>query len=232
VTRQLGVLLAFLALAAPAGAGELWLVNGSRLQADLANEQLLVSTGADLVEVAPDSVGLLTRNEVRLKDGRILHGTLVGGRVRARTALGELAIDADELRVFRADVVPAKPLATPVSGPAPAPAPATEESPAVPAPAAPVVASATTAAVDSPRPTATPRLEVVVADTTLRRDAVATASPVGAVYRGERVTYVDSIDRRLRILNTLIFDGGHWIKVQANDGTVGWLPADTVREVR
>jgi hypothetical protein len=43
---------------------------------------------------------------------------------------------------------------------------------------------------------------------------------------------VDSIDRRLRILNLLVFDGGYWVKVRASDGTEGWIPADNVREVR
>ena len=43
---------------------------------------------------------------------------------------------------------------------------------------------------------------------------------------------VDSIDRRLRILNLLVFDGGHWVKIRLSDGTEGWVPADTVREVR
>jgi hypothetical protein len=46
------------------------------------------------------------------------------------------------------------------------------------------------------------------------------------------VNYVDSIDRRLMILNLLVFDGGHWVKIRASDGTVGWVPADAVREVR
>ena len=49
---------------------------------------------------------------------------------------------------------------------------------------------------------------------------------------GQQVRYVDSIDRRLRILNLLVFDGGHWVKIRLPDGTEGWVPADTVREVR
>jgi hypothetical protein len=75
------------------------------------------------------------------------------------------------------------------------------------------------------------RLEVVVIEANLRRDALANADPVGRVVRGEHVIYVDFIDRRLRILNMLIYDGGHWVKVQAGDGTVGWLPAKALREV-
>jgi hypothetical protein len=217
--RPVGVLLALLAFAGPVQAGELLLVNGSRLQADLANERLLVSTGSDLVEVAPETIGVLTRDEVRLKDGRVLRGTLVGGRVRARTSLGELAIDADELRVYRADGLAPK-----------------ADAPAAP-PTPPPPVTATAAATSPPASVAAPRrpstrLEVVIADTPLHRDALANGPTVGSVRRGEQVTYVDSIDRRLRILNTLIFDGGHWIKVRAADGTEGWLPAATVREVR
>jgi hypothetical protein len=34
------------------------------------------------------------------------------------------------------------------------------------------------------------------------------------------------------VLNTLVFDGGHWVKIRAADGTMGWLPAEAVREVR
>jgi SH3-like domain-containing protein len=29
-----------------------------------------------------------------------------------------------------------------------------------------------------------------------------------------------------------VFDGGHWVKVRAADGTEGWVPAVTVRAVR
>ncbi len=64
----------------------------------------------------------------------------------------------------------------------------------------------------------------------LYRDALAVATAVGRDRRGETVTYLDSIDRRLRIFNTVIFDGGHWIKVRAANGTEGWLPASTLRE--
>jgi hypothetical protein len=49
---------------------------------------------------------------------------------------------------------------------------------------------------------------------------------------GQQVKYVDSIDRRLRILNLLVFDGGHWVKIRLRDGIEGWVPADNVREVR
>jgi len=72
----------------------------------------------------------------------------------------------------------------------------------------------------------------VAGESPLYRDAFATASRIGRVIRGDQVTYLDSIDRRLRILNALIFDGGHWIKVRSADGAEGWVPADIVREVR
>jgi hypothetical protein len=76
------------------------------------------------------------------------------------------------------------------------------------------------------------QLEVIADDAPLRRDAIAAADPVGRVSRGQRVTYVDTIDRRLRVFNVLLFDGGHWVRVRAADGSEGWLPAGTVRETR
>jgi len=79
---------------------------------------------------------------------------------------------------------------------------------------------------DSPR-----RFEVIVAESTIYRDALTTALPVGRVVRGEHVTYLDSIDRRIWILNRLVLDGGHWIRILTRDGTEGWLPASTLREV-
>ena len=64
------------------------------------------------------------------------------------------------------------------------------------------------------------------------RDALFSSSRVGRVVTGQQARYVDSIDRRLRILNLLVFDGGYWVKIRLPDGTEGWVPADTVREVR
>jgi hypothetical protein len=55
---------------------------------------------------------------------------------------------------------------------------------------------------------------------------------VGRVGPGQQVTFVDSIDRRLRILNLLEFDGGYWMKVRLSSGTEGWIPAKNVREVQ
>ena len=72
----------------------------------------------------------------------------------------------------------------------------------------------------------------VVGESELYRDALFSSSRVGRVVAGQQVRYVDSIDRRLRILNVLVFDGGHWVKVRLPDGTEGWVPAETVREVR
>jgi len=263
--RAAGVLAIVIAVAGPTAAGELLFANGSRLEGDLASEPLLVSTGSDLIEVLPETIVMLAPTEIRLKDGRVLRGTLVGGRVRARTALGELAITVEELRLFRADG--AAPGAAPVSPPPPAvratpvsttassrdaglppvtlyqPHAATAPEPAPAAPPAPVTAPAPTpaqapavAAVapgdEVARPDTRRRLEVVVAESPLHRDALSGAPAVGRVVRGERLTYVDAIDRRLWIFNTLIFDGGHWIKVRAANGTEGWVPATTVREVR
>ncbi len=255
-----------IALAGPATAGELLFANGSRLEGDLANEMIVVSTGADLIEVTPEAIGLLSRDEIRLKDGRVLRGTLVGGRLKARTALGELSVNADELRLFRADgftpPAPAPPPAvTPVAAPAPvvpapipaagppaAPTPTAAESglppvtlyqqtPAPSRPPTPVSGQPTTVVVSTSgaavlaRPVPGPRLEVVIEESLLYRDALTNATPIGKVVRGQQVTKMDSIDRRLHIFNLLVFDGGHWVKVRAVDGTEGWLPAATVREL-
>ena len=72
---------------------------------------------------------------------------------------------------------------------------------------------------------------MIIAESTIYKDALTTALPVGKVVHRARVTYLDSIDRRIRILNRLVFDGGHWIKIRTKDGTEGWLPASTLREV-
>jgi len=125
------------------GAGELMLANGSRLDGELTNEMLVVSTGSVLIELAPAT-----------------------------------------------SAVDRRPLGRGV------------------------------------------QLEVIADDAPLRRDAIAAGYPVGRVSRGQRVTYVDTIDRRLRMFNVLLFDGGHWVRVRAADGSEGWLPAGTVRETR
>jgi hypothetical protein len=132
-----------LGLAGPAAAGELLYANGSRLAGDLGPGVLMISTGSDLVEVPSEQVSALTREEVRLKDGRVVRGTLVGGRLRVQTALGELTVELDELREFRAELPPAPaavagapamalaaaPPAAPVVSPPPATTPAPADGP-------------------------------------------------------------------------------------------------------
>jgi hypothetical protein len=258
------MLCVLLAVAGPVGAGVLTLENGSRLDADLAGEVLVVSTGSALVEVSPETVGLVTPAEIHLKDGRVLRGALVGGQLRAHTALGELTVKVAELRAFRADGFA---MAPPADAPAPAAGPVTPVPAAESASSAPAAADATPAPAPqaglpsvamfqpaAPAPTPRPvavnasdggtrgvvpasvsapghglRLAVVTVESELYRDAVA-ARPIGRVGRGERVLYLDSIDRRLRIFNALVFDGGYWIKVRAAGGVEGWLPASTLRE--
>jgi hypothetical protein len=72
----------------------------------------------------------------------------------------------------------------------------------------------------------------VLGESALYRDALFSSSRIGRVAAGQQVRFVDAIDRRLRILNLLVFDGGHWVKVLLADGTEGWVPAENVREVR
>ena len=215
-----GVALLATAAAGQAGAGEILLANGSRLDGELANEVLVVSTGSGLLEVAPRQVVLLTRHEVRLDDGRVIRGTLVGSQVTARTSLGQISIRLDELQTFQT---------TATAFPADSRGPAASVPPAE-APLAMLVPVSTSPGVGGP--VHGRRLEVLAVESPLYRDAFATAGQVGRAFRGELVTYVDFIDRRLRMLNRLVFDGGHWIKVRLADGTEGWLPAETVGEVR
>jgi len=237
---------------APASAGELVFANGSRLAGDLSNESLMVSTGAGLVEVAPDDVVALSRDEMRLRDGRVIKGTLVGGQVRARTSLGEIAIKVDELQSYRASETSA-----PAGQAAAAPQP-TAASPATQAPATPARSDSSVSGVSGGLPTVAAyqnnsaqsagvqnaaltnngasalsgRIVEVAVEGAIYRDALFSSSRVGRVVTGQQVRYVDSIDRRLRILNLLVFDGGNWVKIRLPVGTEGWVPADSVREVR
>jgi Bacterial SH3 domain len=253
---------------APAGAGELIFANGSRLAGELSNEALMMSTGSGLVEIAPDEVVTLSREEIRLRDGRVIRGTLVGGQVKARTSLGEIAVTVDELQVYRGSPQAGEPGAGPGQTAASWPAASTS------APVSPAATSATPVAVSAVRsdtgiagglPTAaayqeasngrqgggappvgvqtavlTPESHLtppgrtfeVIGESVLYRDALYSSSRVGRVVTGQQVKYLDSIDRRLRILNLLVFDGGYWVKIRLPDGTEGWVPADSVREVR
>ena len=234
---------------APASAGELVFANGSRLAGDLSNESLMVSTGAGLVEVAPDDVVALSRDEMRLRDGRVIKGTLVGGQVRARTSLGEIAIKVEELQSYRASETSA-PAGQAAAAPQPTAASPATQAPATPARSdsgvsggLPTVAayqnnSAQSAGVQNAALTnngasaLSGRMVEVAVEGAIYRDALFSSSRVGRVVTGQQVRYVDSIDRRLRILNLLVFDGGNWVKIRLPDGTEGWVPADSVREVR
>lgn len=253
-------------VSAPAAAGELIFANGSRLAGDLSSETLMMSTGAGLVEIAPDEIVVLSHEEVRLRDGRVIRGTLVGGQIKAQTTLGEIAIKIDELQSYRSAAPSGAPAAAPVQGATP-PAATASASPSPAASAAPAASGSTMAngAISSGLPTvaayqearppsgngapkgtvqpavltrdaspaaAPSRTLEVLTESGLYRDALFSSSEVGRVAVGQQVRYVDSIDRRLRILNLLVFDGGYWIKVRLPSGTEGWVPADTVREVR
>jgi hypothetical protein len=240
-----------LLLASPAGAGELIFANGSRIAGEISNESLMVSTGSGLVEIVPDDVAALSREEIQLRDGRVIRGTLVGGQLKARTSLGEIAVKVDELQSYRAGAQAgesgssAAP-ATASSAPTPSSTPsgAASVSPAISGGLPTMAAyqgsgSGTTAkpgvqpaALVRESPPASNRILEIVGASALYRDALSSSSQVGRVTVGQQVRYVDSIDRRLRILNLPVFDGGHWIKVRAADGTEGWVPADNVREVQ
>jgi hypothetical protein len=212
-----------LALAATASGGELRLTNGSRLEAELANETILFSTQGGFVELAPDQIVELTPSQAVLRDGRAFRGVLAGPGIKAETALGELAVRSVELVSYRASQVSAEPAAR--AEPAPPPA-------GIAAAVAPVAAPAPGLGPTPGMRGTLRRFEVLVGESELYRDAYAAAARVGSVVRGELLIYVDFIDRRVRILNALIFDGGHWIKVRAPDGQEGWLPANVLREVR
>jgi hypothetical protein len=254
VRGMLAVSLMLLAWA-PAGAGELIFTNGSQIAGELSSESLMVSTGSGLVEVASEDVVSLARDEVALRDGRVIRGTLVGGQIKARTSLGEIAVKVDELQSYRGDAQEAGSAQPAASRPASAGAPAT----ASPTPTAvssaqsntgiagglPTMAAyqdssparqssgAQTAVLTPGSPsTSATRMFEVVGESVVYRDALYSSSRVGRVVSGQQVRYVDSIDRRLRILNVLVFDGGNWVRIRVPDGTEGWVPADAVREVR
>lgn len=272
-----GVIAIVLLGLTPVSAGEILLTNGSQLEGELAMDVILVSTGSDLVEVMPDQVESLVPGEVHLKDGRTVHGTIIGGVLKVRTPLGEMGLKLEELRRYSAGAgtgpapteaaatrIPGPPEATgTISPPAPTPlaqpvatsgatVPETSVS-APPPPAAPAAApEAPTTAGPAPKETRAPgqlvlvprsngavsassvhRLRVVALTATLRRDAYGRAEVLGTVRRGEQVTYLDSIDRRLLLpwFNTVL-DGGYWIKVKTPNGLEGWVQADALEGVR
>jgi hypothetical protein len=231
--RRTGIMAVLVvALAVPVAAGELVLTNGTRLGADLADVTVLVSTGTDVVEVSPETIGFLTPREVRLKDGRVLRGTLVGGQLRTLTTMGELAVRVEELQSFQAqEPTPAAPQPDAAPPASASPASASRPSPA-PQPAVTPLRVSTTSGPTAVLARPMPGLILeVVSDQSLLRDAITNAGTIGRVVRGQTVIKVDVIDRRLHIFKRLIFDGGHWIKVRVGDGTEGWVPAATVREV-
>ena len=76
------------------------------------------------------------------------------------------------------------------------------------------------------------RSGVAVSESPLRRDAFGRAPVVGQIGPGEKLTLLDFIDRRLRVLGRVVLDGGHWLKVRGQRDDEGWLPAAAVREVR
>jgi hypothetical protein len=149
--RAIGVVLLVWAVGGWAEAGELLFRNGKQLPAELAGQVLLVSTGSDVVEVPTEQVAVMTADEIRLKDGRVIRGAVVGGSVRARTEYGELAVRLEEVRHFRAVEERPQPPAPPVV--AAAPPVATPAPPAV-APSPPGATPGPTAGAAAP--TATP----------------------------------------------------------------------------
>lgn len=229
MTRWVLVTLLLGAMTSPLGAGEIVLIGGQRIEGELANEILMVSTGDSLIEIAAEQVAMLSPGEIRLKDGRVVRGSLVGGQVKARTPLGELSIRVEELRQFSVESPRS-------STPASSTASVREVGSATAPPAGPVTTDPSPPAPSQPQPAAAgPRpirwLEIVGSDAVLHRDAMSGARAVGRVASGQRVRFVDFIDRRLRVGNVLVFDGGHWIKVRSTSGLEGWVPAAAVREL-
>ena len=104
--RVLAGLLLLLLGPTLAAAGEISLANGSRLEGELATDLILVSTGTDLVEVTPDQVESLVPGEIRLRDGRVVRGTIIGGILKVRTPLGEMGLRLDELARYTARPAP------------------------------------------------------------------------------------------------------------------------------
>ncbi len=234
------------ALVSVSDAGMVSLKNGTTFQGTPTGELILVSTGKDLLELAPETIVSLTAREIRLKDGRTITGTIVGGRLRFKTDLGEVAVALTDLNEYRE------------SAPSPAITPRAQESAAPPpsAPASPPVAvspapSTTRPQQSQPPPLARPSppsiatvpppspppvtstgerlFRVVASEAGLYTEATVQAQRAGVVSRGEIVRYVDMIDRRIFVLGYLV-DLGNWIKVKTKSGLAGWVEADMLQE--
>jgi len=73
----------------------------------------------------------------------------------------------------------------------------------------------------------------VAPEASVHRDALTRADVLGTVRKGERVAYLDAIDRRLRLpVFDRVLDWGYWIKVKTPTGLEGWVQADALEEVR
>ena len=159
----------------------------------------------------------LSKDEIRLRDGRVIRGTLVGGQIKAKTALGEIAVKVDELQFTGRRAGARRPRSHRRRRP-PGGDGGTSPGPDVDA-GAPTGRPARfrTAYPRSP-PTRTarragratsPRFDPGGAahgvesgarggsSSVLYRDALFSSSQVGQVAAGQQVRYVDSIDRRL-----------------------------------
>lgn len=287
--------IAIIALTLNAEAGVVTLKNGTTFQGTPTGEVILVSTGRDLLELSPETIVSLRAEEIRLADGRVITGTVVGGRLRFKTDLGEVAVALKDLGEYRqpssgappspesreprsaapASAKPASPTAVtppvaatttaqspetqpgtklaprsgaatplpaetsgsaaPVFPPPPLAASSPSQPPASPQPS--VKPSLPSAAVSPapetslPAPPGTPVFRVIPSETWLYRDATFQADRIGVVRKGEVVTYVDMIDRRLSLWGYLI-DFGRWIKVKTMGGLTGWVEADALDTVR
>lgn len=248
----LGILL--FALVTVSDAGTVSLKNGTTFQGTPTGDLILVSTGKDLLELTPETIVSLTAREIRLKDGRAITGTIVGGRLRFQTDLGEVAVALTDLKEYResapSPAIP--PRAQELAAPPPsAPRPASPPVAAAPAPppvasptrpqgsqAPPAVNPSPPSIAPAPAPSPPPvtstgeRLfRVVASEAGLFTEATVQAQRAGVVRRGEIVRYVDMIDRRIAVLGYIV-DFGNWIKVKTKSGLIGWVEADILQEVR
>jgi hypothetical protein len=232
----LAISLGFLlGLATSAGeAGVVTLRNGTTFQGTPVGESLLVSTGQDLLEFSPEAILSVKPEEIRLKDGRVITGTIVGGRLRFKTDLGEVAVALTDLAEYRESAGGAPPTAkrsAPTSSPgAASPPPPPEPAQSAPPSPAPSVVLSRVPSPPAPAPVRG-RLFQVRREAVVYHDAAVQAGQVGVVRQGEIVTYVDMIDRRLTLWGYTL-DFGNWRRVKTASGVVGWVEADALQEVR